>query len=40
MTALAPTLEVFFTGRLINEKGASSHTINAYRDTFRPGFRS
>ena len=35
MTALAPTLEAFFTGRLINEKGASPHTIAAYRDTFR-----
>jgi len=35
MTALAPTLEAFFTGRLINEKGASAHTIAAYRDTFR-----
>jgi integrase/recombinase XerD len=35
MTALAPTLEAFFTGRLINEKGASPHTISAYRDTFR-----
>ncbi len=35
MTALAPTLEAFFTGRLINEKDASTHTIAAYRDTFR-----
>jgi integrase/recombinase XerD len=35
MSALAPTLEAFFTGRLINEKGASPHTIAAYRDTFR-----
>ena len=35
MTALAPTLEAFFTTRLINEKGASPHTIAAYRDTFR-----
>jgi len=35
MTALAPTLEAFFTTRLINEKGASPHTITAYRDTFR-----
>jgi integrase/recombinase XerD len=35
MTVLAPTLEAFFTGRLINEKGASAHTISAYRDTFR-----
>ncbi|MBV9197588.1 MAG: site-specific integrase [Solirubrobacterales bacterium] len=35
MTALAPTLEVFFSQRLINEKGVSEHTIAAYRDTFR-----
>jgi integrase/recombinase XerD len=35
MTALAPTLEAFFTSRLIGEKGASPHTIAAYRDTFR-----
>jgi integrase/recombinase XerD len=35
MSALAPTLEAFFTGRLISEKGASPHTIAAYRDTFR-----
>jgi site-specific recombinase XerD len=35
MTALAPTLEAFFTRRLISEKGVSPHTISAYRDTFR-----
>jgi site-specific recombinase XerD len=35
MTALAPTLEAFFSQRLINEKGVSPHTIAAYRDTFR-----
>jgi integrase/recombinase XerD len=35
MSALAPTLEAFFTNRLINEKGVSPHTIAAYRDTFR-----
>jgi integrase/recombinase XerD len=35
MTALAPTLEAFFTRRLIGEKGVSAHTIAAYRDTFR-----
>ena len=35
MTALAPTLEAFFTRRLVNEKGVSPHTIAAYRDTFR-----
>jgi len=35
MSALAPTLQAFFSDRLINEKGASPHTIAAYRDTFR-----
>lgn len=35
MSALAPTLEGFFTERLINQKRASDHTITAYRDTFR-----
>lgn len=35
MTALAPTLEAFFTQRLISQRQASPHTIAAYRDTFR-----
>lgn len=35
MSALGPTLEGFFTQRLINQKRASAHTITAYRDTFR-----
>jgi site-specific recombinase XerD len=35
VSALAPTLEGFFTQRLINQKRASAHTICAYRDTFR-----
>jgi site-specific recombinase XerD len=35
MTALAPTLEAFFTERLISQRQASPHTIAAYRDTFR-----
>lgn len=35
MTALAPTLQAFFTERLIGQRQASPHTINAYRDTFR-----
>jgi integrase/recombinase XerD len=35
VTALAPTLEGFFTQRLINQKRASAHTVVAYRDTFR-----
>lgn len=35
MTLLAPTLEAFFTTRLIGQLGASPHTITAYRDTWR-----
>jgi integrase/recombinase XerD len=35
MTTLAPTLEAFFTERLIGQRQASPHTIAAYRDTFR-----
>lgn len=35
MTALAPTLQSFFTVYLIGQRGASPHTISAYRDTFR-----
>lgn len=35
MTALAPTLQAFFTDRLIDQREASVHTIAAYRDTFR-----
>ncbi|MGO9763170.1 MAG: tyrosine-type recombinase/integrase [Solirubrobacteraceae bacterium] len=35
MSALAPTLQAFFTDRLIGQRQASSHTIAAYRDTFR-----
>jgi integrase/recombinase XerD len=32
---LASLLQVFFTERLIHQRQASSHTIAAYRDTFR-----
>lgn len=35
MTALAPTLQAFFTDRLISQRRASPHTVGAYRDTFR-----
>ena len=35
MTLIAPTLEAFFTDRLMTQKNASPHTIAAYRDTFR-----
>ena len=35
MSALAPTLEAFFTQRLAAERDASPHTVSAYRDTWR-----
>ena len=35
MTALAPTLQAFFTDRLIRQRHASVNTIAAYRDTLR-----
>jgi integrase/recombinase XerD len=35
MTLIAPTLEAFFTERLVTQRRASPHTIAAYRDTFR-----
>jgi integrase/recombinase XerD len=35
VSALAPTLQAFFTDRLIGQKGASPNTIAGYRDTFR-----
>ena len=35
MTALAPTLQAFFTERLAAQRRASGHTIAAYRDTWR-----
>ena len=35
MSLLAPTLQAFFSDRLMAQHGASSHTIAAYRDTFR-----
>jgi site-specific recombinase XerD len=35
VTALAPTLQAFFTDRLARQKNASPHTIAAYRDTLR-----
>jgi len=35
MSALAPTLESFFTSYLVGQRGASEHTIIAYRDTLR-----
>ncbi|MCA1679550.1 MAG: site-specific integrase [Actinobacteria bacterium] len=35
MTALAPSLQSWFTDRLIRERNASPHTIASYRDTIR-----
>ena len=35
MTALAPTLQAFFTERLARQKNASRHTVAAYRDALR-----
>jgi len=35
MTALAPTVQSFFTGYLLGQRGASAHTIASYRDTLR-----
>jgi site-specific recombinase XerD len=35
VTALAPTLQAFFTDRLTRQRQASPHTIAAYRDTWR-----
>jgi integrase/recombinase XerD len=35
VTALAPTLQAFFTERLTRDKNASPHTIACYRDTLR-----
>lgn len=35
MTALAPTLQGFFTERLAGQRAASANTVAGYRDTFR-----
>jgi site-specific recombinase XerD len=35
MSALAPTLQGFFTERLLTQRRASSNTVASYRDTFR-----
>lgn len=35
MSALAPTLQAFFTDRLIRQRQVSPHTVAAYRDTLR-----
>ncbi len=35
MSSLAPTLQAFFTDRLMSQRAASQQTIAGYRDTFR-----
>jgi integrase/recombinase XerD len=35
MSALGPTLQAFFTDRLVRERNASPRTVAAYRDTWR-----
>ena len=35
MSALAPTLQAFFTDRRSRQRQASDHTLAAYRDTMR-----
>jgi site-specific recombinase XerD len=35
MSLLAPTLQAFFTERLITQRDSSPHTVASYRDTFR-----
>src|ERR1700730_14331582 len=35
MSSLAPTLQAFFTERLVAQRDASPNTIAAYRDTLR-----
>lgn len=35
MSRVAPTLEAFFTDRLLRQQRASPQTVRAYRDTFR-----
>ncbi|MGH2780802.1 MAG: tyrosine-type recombinase/integrase [Thermoleophilaceae bacterium] len=35
MSTLAPTLQSFFSDRLLRQRHASPHTVAAYRDTFR-----
>ena len=35
MSALAPTLQAFFTDRLVRQRQASRHTIAAYRDALQ-----
>ena len=39
MTALAPTLQAFFTDRLRQQRNASDETVRAYRDAWRDSTR-
>ena len=39
MSAIAPTLQLFFTERLAKQRQASPRTVTSYRDTFRLLFR-
>lgn len=39
MSALAPTLQAFFTERLLSQRRASPHTVASYRDAFCLLFR-
>jgi integrase/recombinase XerD len=35
VSALAPTMQAYFTDRMVSQRGASPNTISAYRQTFR-----
>jgi integrase/recombinase XerD len=35
VTQVAPTLQAWFTQRLVGQRQASPHTVAAYRDSFR-----
>jgi len=35
MTLIAPTLQAFFTDRLVQQRQASPQTVASYRDTLR-----
>lgn len=37
MSAVAPTLQAFFTERLVRQRQASPHTVAAYRDALAHG---
>jgi len=39
VTAIAATMQAFFTERLIAQRRSSPHTIAAYRDTLAPAAR-